>query len=229
MFENRNNVWVLFFLVGLVLVGIPRIGKCQVRKMDSTYSKTTYDTTTLRKSDNIPLKRKGMSRPTVATLLSLAVPGAGQVYNAKYWKVPIIYALLGGLISWAVDNGWKYNVWATRYNEAFSDSTGSNYTSFKENFPSLTDSELTNQIRVIRDGYRRDRDYAIILTSLVYALNIVDACVDAHLREFDVNEKIALKIRPTLMSDGFNSLAAGVCLQVRIKPTSHSFQQSITF
>lgn len=228
MFERSKQVYLTFLIVTLSLFFYPKLGNAQV-KMDSTYSKRYEDTTTIKNGETTHLRRKGISKPTIATLLSLGLPGAGQVYNGRFWKVPIIYALLGGLVSWAVDNGWKFNLWSTRYNEAFTTIKGDNYVSFKAGFTTLTDSELTNQIRVIRDGYRRDRDYAIILTSLVFALNIVDAAVDAHLKEFDVNEKIGMKIKPTLMSDGFYSMAAGLSLQIRFKSPSNSLQQAITF
>ncbi len=124
-----------------------------------------------------------------ATLLSTFLPGAGQVYNKKIWKVPIIYAGFAGmayLIKFNNDNYHTYNNALIARNDG--DSTTVD-TEFKDKY---TDENLAT----LQDYYRSNRDLSIIITSLIYVLNIIDAHVDAHLYTFDVNDNLSIKVEP---------------------------------
>ncbi len=130
--------------------------------------------------------------PKLATLLSVALPGAGQFYNRKYWKIPVIYALGGALIY-----SWKYN--------------NDNYDKFRQAYvqsynggasPKGFENYSKEQLKLIKDDYRRNRDLSIVGVALLYVLNIVDATVDAHLFDYDISDNLSLRVEPNLM---FNS------------------------
>jgi Family of unknown function (DUF5683) len=134
--------------------------------------------------------------PKVASLRSAIIPGWGQAYNKKYWKIPIIYGALGttGYI-------FFYNL--------------STYKSLKEavillsdSTTSLTDPRVSplyrlygvNNLRTLRNEFRQNLDYSVLFFLIFWGLNVVDATVDAHLKAFDVSPNISMKIRPGLNS-----------------------------
>ena len=138
-------------------------------------------------------ERQGLSRAKRATLLSAAVPGLGQVYNGRIWKVPIIYAIGGGLAYLAIFNHQEY----TCFRDA------SDYLATLPVAPASIEvcgRRFSPQgVRSNRNFYRRNRDLSLIFLGITYALNIVDANVDAHLKEFDVSEDISLNLNPALV------------------------------
>ncbi len=143
--------------------------------------------------DTVPGTVQNIKNPHVATLLAAVLPGAGQVYNEKVWKVPILY---GGIIT----------------NIYFADFNNRRYQLFRKalfafdrqdpnpQFPNLNRDALVRNVNY----WRRNRDMVYILFVAIYALNIVDAQVDAHLSGFDVSEDLTLKFEPT-----FETLTAG--------------------
>ncbi|MGY8979314.1 MAG: DUF5683 domain-containing protein [Flavobacteriales bacterium] len=140
---------------------------------------------------NVCFSQKVYKSPKKAALLSI-LPGAGQVYTKKYWKIPIIYS---GLIYTAFqvnDNNKKYNLYKNLYLDR---SNG------------ILDSSPHNnsQLITLKDQYRRNREVSIMLFSLTYILNIIDASVNAHLFDFEINEDISLKIQPILFQKNFYS------------------------
>ncbi|RNC84853.1 MAG: hypothetical protein ED556_09725 [Winogradskyella sp.] len=127
-------------------------------------------------------------RPSKAAFYSAILPGLGQVYNKKYWKVPIVVTLItGGILIYDFNNG-EYN----RYRDAF-----------KRRLAGFTDDEFfgNGTTPIISDDgliraqrqFRRNRDIALLLTIGFYALNIIDANVDAHLLQFNVDENLAMR------------------------------------
>ena len=148
--------------------------------------------------DSNPFKLRDPKR---AALFSAVVPGLGQAYNNKYWKIPLIYGgffALGYYIDWNNDN---YNFYRNALFEQLNNN--SNSTGFNE-----------SQLRQITDEFRRNRDILIILTGVLYGLNIIDAHVDAHLKEFDINEDLALSIQPATVN---TLVASGTGLSIALK------------
>jgi hypothetical protein len=130
--------------------------------------------------------------PTKATLMSACLPGLGQVYNKKYWKVPIIYAGIGVLTYLIVFNTDYYLTYKSAYIESFNkDSTG--------NYSDIVKKYTLDNIASAREYYRRNLEVTIIFTAVWYALNILDAAVDAHLFTFDIKKDLSLKVEPTLI------------------------------
>jgi hypothetical protein len=124
--------------------------------------------------------------PKKATLLSAILPGAGQIYNGKSWKVPILYA---GILT---------DVYFIQYNhkryERFRDALFALDKGEPNQFPSLNRAALVRNV----DYWRQNRDLTLLLMLGIYALNLVDANVDAHLSGFDISEDLTLKIAPQI-------------------------------
>ena len=121
--------------------------------------------------------------PSKAAFYSAVLPGLGQAYNKKYWKIPIIYAALGTGIYFYIDNKNEYN----RYRDAY-----------KRRLAGFTDDEFYGNISndaLIRaqKTLRRNTEVSLLVTIGIYALNIIDANVDAHLLQFNVDENLAIK------------------------------------
>lgn len=133
---------------------------------------------------------KGEVHPTrKATMLSALFPGAGQLYNKKYWKLPIIYggfATFGYIVNYN-NTGYK------RFKLAYELLTDGNDATKDEFDGYYTASQLQNT----RDSYRRYRDLGLILTAGFYILQIIDAHVDAYLARYDVSDNLALRVEPT--------------------------------
>ena len=118
--------------------------------------------------------------PTKASVYSAILPGLGQAYNKKYWKIPIVYgALIGGAYT-IINNRSKMR----RLNDEFRDLYANN------NAP--TAEQIT-----IRNGYRQNRDVGILVVTAFYALQIVDATVDAHFFNIDLNENLNVALKPS--------------------------------
>jgi hypothetical protein len=129
--------------------------------------------------------------PSKATLYSTVLPGLGQVYNKKLWKVPAIYAGLGWFTYQAIANGQEF----TRYRNGYKASLlGSDSLAdpilVTLGFPAGTSGA---RLRAGRDLYRRNRDLSIMAVGLIYVLQIVDANVDGHLFNFDVSDDLSAR------------------------------------
>jgi hypothetical protein len=126
--------------------------------------------------------------PKKATILSAVLPGAGQVYNKKYWKVPVLYAgfaTLGYLIKF---NNDEYK----EFKDAFIKRVDGDESTIDDYVGVYSDQDLQR----LKEYYRRNRDLSIVGISLLYVMNIVDASVDAHLFYFEVTDDISMKWQP---------------------------------
>lgn len=141
--------------------------------------------------------------PHKATIYSALIPGLGQIYNKKYWKLPIIYGATGILI-YAFDfNNEQYN----KYKNAYSDMDAELITEFE----GYTDKEVLLRIK---DNYRRNRDLNVILMAAVYLLNVVDATVDAHLFNYEINDDLSLNVQPTFYNQINYQQTYGLALRI---------------
>ena len=143
------------------------------------------------KEANAPLKAMKYN-PTKAGLYSAVLPGLGQYYNKKYWKIPIVLGGIGTGVGITLWNQKQYN----RYRNAFISQLNGQTHEFSD-IPGITADALGRT----QDRAKRQRDYAIAITGLVYILNIVDAVVDAHLYEGRKDPDLALS--PTIIYDEF--------------------------
>lgn len=141
------------------------------------------DTSTLTK----PQKKAVYSTARKASIMSAVLPGLGQAYNKKYWKIPVIYAGLGGFGYMFLTNNKQYNLYRA------------NVIAYNDNdsltLPSMPEYS-SDQSQILKLQYRKNRDFAVIGFSIVYLINIIDANVDAHLRTFDVSDDLSIHIDP---------------------------------
>jgi len=132
--------------------------------------------------------------PAKAAFYSAVLPGLGQAYNKKYWKIPIVYAAIGTGVYFYIDNTNEYN----RYRDAFKRRlAGFTDDEFYPNFnPSgeLLDTPRvsTESLQDAQDIFRKNREISLLVTIGLYALNIIDANVDAHLLQYNVDENLSL-------------------------------------
>jgi len=144
--------------------------------------------------------------PRKAMFYSAILPGAGQVYNKKYWKVPLVYGGLLGLLAVVK----FYNDAEVKYKgELFYllNHPGTNPTT--QTYPGTYNTQTT--LRRVVDQARRERDYFTILTGFMYILQLVDAHVDAHLKEFDLNPQLHVRVEPSVLPG--NALGMGLTLK----------------
>lgn len=136
--------------------------------------------------------------PRKAALFSAVIPGLGQIYNKRIWKVPIIYGGfvgMGFLIDW---NNDRYRLWR----EAYID-----YEHYRE-ILEVTWDMSKEQVKMGKDFYKRQKELSIILTAGFYLLQVIDATVDAYLFDWSVGEDLSLKLDPVITpvpSGTFNS------------------------
>jgi len=148
--------------------------------------------------------------PAKAAIMSAVIPGLGQVYNRKYWKVPIVYLAIG--IS--VERFIKYQNLYNKYRRAYIDLKDNDpYTNFHLTLGVLTSQPLEQPITKAKEQFRTWRDYAILAVVITYAMNIIDANVDAHLMGFSLDDNISLNIRPTFFENDMNYKKIGLTLR----------------
>ena len=126
--------------------------------------------------------------PKKAAIYSAIIPGTGQLYTKKYWKVPIIYAGILSSAYYINENNKKYNL----YKSAAINSINNNSSNQIVNGNDYSYSEL----KILKDYYRRNREISYFSFIAVYVLNVVDASVGAHLYHFNVSDDISLNITP---------------------------------
>ena len=140
--------------------------------------------------------------PTVAMLYSI-IPGGGQIYNRKYWKLPIIYGGFMGCIYALSWNNMMYKDYAQAYLDIMDDDPGTaSYNKFlhlgKQVTPE-TEPKYREIFKSRKDKYRRWRDMSFFVMIGVYALSVIDAYVDAELSVFDISRDLSLKVEPTVI------------------------------
>jgi len=140
--------------------------------------------------------------PKKAGLYSAILPGAGQLYNKQYWKIPIVYVGVGAAVYFIQFNTNKYQT----YRKA--------YVATLEGKPNeFTGKYDASALKQLQDGYKRYLDMTLLFTALGYTLQIIDAVVFAHLRNFDVSPDITLRMQPVAYPNG----GAGLGLVLNFK------------
>ncbi len=136
--------------------------------------------------------------PKKATWLAL-MPGAGQIYNKKYWKLPIVYAGFGVAGYFAFSNRSNYKT----YNEAYVCKASLE----DECTNDLAQRYSASQLKTLRDYYRRNMELSFILMGVWYIIQILDATVDAHLYYWNVDDNLSVKVEPVIQIPGnYNSI-----------------------
>ncbi len=171
----QNQFLVLFLLLGFTSIFAQGKGKII---LNDTLKSETID----------PL------RPAKAAFYSAVLPGLGQIYNKKYWKLPLVYGAIGTSAYLYIDNQKNYNIYRDEYKNRLEGKK-----SDSEFLAGLSESQLITA----QKGYQRNRDLSALFMIGFYVLNIIDANVDAALSQFNVNENLVF--RPSLISNDLTS------------------------
>lgn len=181
------------------------LSKRQQRRLERKYRK---DSIRLHKEIN-PLA------PAKAAFYSAIIPGLGQIYNKSYWKVPLVYGALGTGMYFYINNTNEYNRYRDAYksrlagfqNDEFYDINNSGII---PGSPDVSDESLRNA----QEFYQRNRDLSLLITVALYVLNIIDANVEAHLKQYNVNEDLSFK---PYINQEQNSLNANFGLSLNLR------------
>ncbi len=130
--------------------------------------------------------------PARAAFYSAVLPGLGQAYTKKYWKIPIVYAAIGTGIYFYLENNGRYNDLRDAYKRRLAGFTD-------DEFPQFSEDQLID----LQDRFRRDQELSLLLTAAAYLLNIVDANVTAHLQQYNITEDLSFK--PKVNFNEFNT------------------------
>ena len=183
----------LLLLIGLtILIGFQKV-EAQAVTFDTVSTTISGDTIIQEKPKTKLPRNKRPHSPKAATIMSACLPGLGQIYNGKWWKVPIVYAGLGGIGYLAYSNYSNYRL----YLEAYRYSTG-DIQEASQKAIELAGHYSSSNLQTYKESYRRDFEFYTILTAAWYGLNIVDACVDGHLYSYDISDDLSLSVDPYL-------------------------------
>ena len=210
--KGIRNVILAVVLLYSSLAGAQN-GKPAIIRTDSTTEiknpAFTKDTA-IRVTNKDTVKIVPKHNPATATLRSLILPGWGQAYNREYWKIPIVYGAIGTMAGFWIFN----NMWYRRTRDAYDIRVNHPGDSLQIN--QQLQPLSTSSLQFYRNAYRRDRDYSTLYFIITWALNIADATVFGHLKEFDVSEDLSLKINPVI-----NQQSKGVGLVLAFKSPLH--------
>jgi hypothetical protein len=177
---KSNRLYILVFLISFTVAAQKKdtiaIGNERVMvEMDTLASKTPYD----------PLA------PSRAAFYSAVLPGLGQAYNKKYWKIPIIYAGMATGIYFYIQNDKDYDRFRNAYKRRLAGFTDDEFYGDGVN-PIISNDRLIDA----QKSAQRNKDLSLVVTVVFYLVNIIDANVDAHLKQFNVTEDLSLE--PTI-------------------------------
>jgi hypothetical protein len=194
---------------------------CLFLKIDSTAQRILTDSASIKNASPALKAAEDSIRkthsPRKAAIRSAIIPGWGQIYNKKYWKLPIVYGALGAVGYVFVYNLKNYRdtrfAYQAKYKAGLPANQGRDSTDYWKIKPELLILS-PESLRFYRNEFRRDIDYSVLFFLIIWGLNIVDATVDAHLKGFDVSPDLSLKIKP-----GHSTMAntTGVSFVLNIK------------
>lgn len=157
----------------------------------ATQGLLAQDTLILRQDSPAQTARiRNSHNPKTATWLAL-IPGAGQAYNRKYWKMPIVYAGFGVTTYFAITNGNDYHLYRDAYDYKMGTKTNVSQQAIEESAKYTADNLIT-----LRDYYRSNMELSWIITAAWYIVQIIDANVDAHFFYYDINDDLTLHVEP---------------------------------
>jgi len=191
----------LFFLSNAYSQAVPADNSVAI-KDSSASKKSKIDTAKTKIYD-----------PKVAARRSAIIPGWGQIYNKKYWKLPIVYGALGVTGYIFVNNIKIYKEYKFAYSARVKAGPPEYDSTDYHQLDNIYKVLSPNSIRSARDEFRRYVDYSALIFIVLWGLNVVDAAVDAHLKNFDISPDLSLQIRP-----GYSDMAKtnGVSLVLKI-------------
>ncbi len=202
-----NKCFLLLVVCFLVTaLGLAQDKDIQEQQPDSVQQ--TLKEQGVRGIDTLKIKKKGINplAPSKAAFYSAVFPGLGQIYNKRYWKVPIVYAAIGTGVYAYTYNDDLYNRFRTAFKRRQAGFTDDEFYDLGTPNPPGSPPDFSNQaLENAQERYQRDRDLWLLVTIGMYVLNIVDANVDAHLKQFNVDDDLSLDFKPFLDTDALTA------------------------
>ena len=218
---RRLLAFLPFYLFTLSVSAQTEVPDSIVMAIDSMYEAMAVDTAAISDTikhmksvvelDPITIKKKERDwstwrpDPQRALWLALVIPGGGQIYNRKYWKLPIVYGGFVGCIYAMMWNNMMYHDYSQAYLDIMdNDPTTASFNQFLYLGRQINDQNIERYKQVFKsrkDKYRRWRDLSFFCLIGVYAISVIDAYVDAELSAFDISKDLSLKVRPTIMEN----------------------------
>ncbi len=149
----------------------------------------------------VPEHRPWEPNPKKAGLYSAILPGSGQLYNRQYWKIPVVYVGVGAAVYFIKFNSDKYQSYRSAYIATLEGN--------RHEYSGIYDLAALQQLQ---DGYKRYLDMSVLFTVVGYTLQVIDAVVFSHLKNFDMSRDISLKVQPVAHPNG-----AGIGLVMHLK------------
>ena len=199
--DYKTTVKFILFLLAKILV------LCFTSTKVSSQN-VFMDSASVSVSDTLFIKPERGHSPTIATLFSTFLPGLGQSYNKKYWKVPIVYAAIGIPLYFAVSNNREFK----RFKTAYGLRIDGDALTVDEFEGTLSEAAIKSNL----DYHQRNKDLAGIFVGLFYVFNIVDAAVDAHLFNFPKNDNLSFNLQPDIQMTNNNELSKGFRLVISL-------------
>lgn len=137
---------------------------------------------------NFLRKENGLPQPRTSFILSMAIPGSGQIYNGKWWKVPFVYGAIGGLGILVNNNSRRYILYRTAFKRKQRD--------LPHFFSSVPRLDNADYLKSERDKYDKNRQLSYVGLVVVWLINGVEAFTDAHLMNFDVSDDLSVRLKP---------------------------------
>jgi len=201
----KNNIYKIVRYIALLVIFLLCFHTVSCQESDS-------ETDSIAAADSI----KNFHSPRKATILSTVLPGLGQIYNKKYWKVPVIYVAFGVMAYFISYNNYYYKYFKGAY--AYSLNADANKLNglpdFATRYPDLAYLPQAS-LEVGMNTYRRWRDMNGLGFIAFYAVQVIDANVDAHFFNYDISQNITLNVRPgILMNENLMGYAVGLKINV---------------
>ncbi len=171
--------------------------------------------------------------PKRAMWLAIVLPGAGQIYNRKYWKLPIVYGGFLGCIYAMRWNNQMYQDYAKAYQDiSDNDPNTQSYNQFLHLGVTITEANKSRYTQIFKsrkDTYRRYRDLSFFCMLGVYALSIIDAYVDASLSEFDISDDLSLRLSPAVIDGKIRNATTNAATYDNVSTSAVGVAGSLTF
>lgn len=221
MYQSINVIMNTRF-VWLLLAGLAAGFSSSAQKKDNQGIRVTGVDSVVAKKEPLDSTGKKKHDPRKATIRSAIIPGWGQAYNRKYWKIPLVYGALG-------ITGYIFNFNRVQYNKvkfayfALINKDTAKYRLIED--PALkrfVEEGNSYALQSYRNEYRKDIDYSVLFFLFFWALNVVDATVDGHLKDFDIGNDLSLKIKPAFYPMPTTPLGVSFVFNIGKQPMKHS-------
>ena len=194
MIKNPLLLLLVFFFLLQLNAQDREIKEKPADSLDAEISGKGFSIEDIEKRENInPLA------PSKAAFYSAILPGLGQVYNRRYWKVPIVLGAIGTGVYVYIFNDNEYDRFRSAFKRRRAGFTDDEFYDINNSGIVPGEPDLSDQaLQDAQERFQRDRDLALLITIGLYALNIIDANVDAHLKQFNVDDNLGMEIKPYL-------------------------------